>query len=221
MDIIGKVKSESVEKHTNKGWAEWLKILDKAGAKNWVNKEITAHLAKKHKLSPWWSQIVATGYLIAIGKKIDGVNDRGERSLTATRTMNLSRKKMWEYLESPEGQALWLKPLSDFEFKPKCTFETLDGYFGEVRTVKAPTRARLTWQEPEWDKPTVVQIYVNPRPGEKCLLIFMHEKIRDGRTQEMLRAHWKNALEAIANALPETSKSVAKAKKKTKKTRSR
>ena len=221
MEKIGKVASASVEKHTDKGWAEWLKILDRAGAKNWINKEITAHLAKKHKLSPWWAQIVATGYLIAIGKKIDGVNDRGERSLTATRTMNLSQKKMWAFLESPEGQAVWLKPLSDFEFKPKCSFETLDGYFGEVRTVKAPLRARLTWQEPEWDKPTVLQLYVAPRAGERCLLVFMHEKILDGRTQETLRAHWKNALEAVANALPEPSKKAPARKKTPKKTRSR
>ena len=45
---------EAVKAKSGKTWAEWFKILDKAGAKKWQHKEIARFLYEKKRVSPWW-----------------------------------------------------------------------------------------------------------------------------------------------------------------------
>ena len=42
---------EAVKAKTGKVWAEWFKILDKAGAKKWPHKEIAMYLYEKKKVA--------------------------------------------------------------------------------------------------------------------------------------------------------------------------
>jgi len=44
---------EAVKAKTGKVWAEWFRILDKAGAKKWPHKEIAAYLHDKQNVSAW------------------------------------------------------------------------------------------------------------------------------------------------------------------------
>ena len=51
-----RMSDEAVKERTGKTWLEWFKILDKAGAKKWRHQDISAYLAKTHKVGPWWAQ---------------------------------------------------------------------------------------------------------------------------------------------------------------------
>jgi hypothetical protein len=78
---------EAVKAKTGKVWAEWLPILDKAGAKKLSHQEIWAYLKEKEQVVPWWSQMVAVEY-----ERERGLRDRhqrctGEYSASASRTM--------------------------------------------------------------------------------------------------------------------------------------
>ena len=201
LDKVGMVTSKSLEKGTGKSWDQWVSLLDRAGARMWTHQEIVAFLKRRHKLNAWWQQGVTTGYEIAIGRRIEGQNQKGEYSVTATRTINIAARVAWKFLFSDDGLQLWLKPLSDFTLKKKATFERDDGIFGEVRTMKAGVRARLSWQDTDWEKPTILQVYVLPRPGAKCILVLQHEQLKSARLREDLRAQWKEALDHLATAL--------------------
>lgn len=204
---IGSVTTHSVHKATGKHWREWVALLDKQGARSWPRSEIVAHLAKRHKLSPWWQQQVTAGYEVAIGRREEGRTIKGELTLTATKSMNVSAAAAWKLLMSPAGMEIWLQPLSPVELKPKAMFETTDGYYGEVRTMLAGRRARLTWQDPNWEKKTVVQLFIVPRPGGRCIVAFSHDHILDTRVRDRMRARWREALEALnAQAPPPKSR---------------
>jgi len=198
---IGRVTSVSVEKCTGKNWDTWVSLLTKAGATHWTHKEIVAWLKKKYRLNLWWQQGVASGFEMHLGKKIEGRDSKGEYSMTATRTMPRSQKKLWQYLNSEEGIKIWLKPLSEVVLENGAQFEIEGGIFGEVRTVKAPVRARLRWQETEWLKPSVLQIYISPRPKDKSILIFSHTQIKDARVKEELRGYWQHILDELVSVL--------------------
>src|SRR4051812_31302930 len=103
IEKIGKVSNQSVLKGTGRGWAEWIRLLEKAGAKHWSHQEIVAFLHKKHKLGPWWNQGVTHGFELATGRRMEGQNQKGEYSIVTTKTFPLSNKKMWQLLESQEG----------------------------------------------------------------------------------------------------------------------
>lgn len=207
---IGRVTSESVHKGTEKTWDQWVAILEKAGARTWTHQEIVAFLKKKHKLGPWWQQGVAMGYEIAIGRRVEGQNAKGEYSVTATKSLAMDAKNAWKNFISEEGIAIWLQPLFEVEIKPKNSFETQDGYFGEIRTVMKPVqdpskpaakverRVRMSWQDPNWDYSTSVEVLFVKRPNGKSIVAINHTKIKDLRIQAKLRARWRKALDEFA-----------------------
>lgn len=204
---LNKVSAESVEKYTGKNWDQWVKILTEAGANHMSHKEIVAYLKKKYKkVTPWWQQIVTSSFEVHIGRKQEGRNDKGEYSSTSTRTFYTSAEKLWDLLESSKGQDIWLKPLSPFKFKPKNVFETEDGIFGEIRTMKEGVRLRLSWQDTDWPKSTIVQIYVIPRSTDKSHLVIMHEKIKDARTKMAIKQRWSQVVDELQSLTPARKK---------------
>ena len=61
------VGSEAVARATGRAWDEWLKVLDRAGAKTMPHKEIALLLSRKFDVPDWWSQMVTVGYEQARG----------------------------------------------------------------------------------------------------------------------------------------------------------
>lgn len=194
---IGRVSSASVFKATGKNWDEWLAILDKAGARSWTRSEIVAFLKKKYKLRPWWQQGVTHGFEVATGRRIDGQNAKGQYTITATKSMPCNVKKVWKLVISKEGKEAWLKPLYEVAVEAGKTFETEDGFFGEIRTLKKDRRIRMTWQDPNWNKNTVVQLTLVDKPNGKSILVIDHSQILDLRIQARLRKRWKDAVSAL------------------------
>jgi len=193
------VGSETLKKRTRKTWDQWVEVLDKAGARHWTFQETVAHLRKKHKVPGWWCQWVTIGYETAVGKRIPGRTLKGDYSIVITRTVRADHKKLWRFLASEKGIAIWLRPMSKFKLQIKETFETEAGVFGEIRTMMAPKRVRFTWQEVDWEKSTTVQMFLVPRENGTTILAFQHEKLRDGRLREPLRTYWKEIVEEIVS----------------------
>jgi uncharacterized protein YndB with AHSA1/START domain len=205
VEKIGMYKTESLVKHTKKSWDEWLAILEKAGGRQLEHRDLAELLRRKYKLTTWWQHVVAGGYEIHIGRKVEGRNAKGRWSLTATKSLPSSAKKTWDFLVSEEGQRVWLKPLDPVEVGPKVTFESEDGYYGEFRTMKKGVRVRMTWSDPDWDRHSFVQLFVVKRPGEKCLAAVMHTDLPDSRSRDRMRVRWKEALERVASEIKATS----------------
>src|ERR1700683_1285802 len=59
---VGNLTDDAVKAKTGKTWAEWCKILDKAGARMMDHPEIALLLQKQMGLRLWGSQMVAVGY---------------------------------------------------------------------------------------------------------------------------------------------------------------
>lgn len=205
IEKLGLYNNQSVLKNTGRDWSQWISILKKEGAANLPHKDIVAILKKKYRLTPWWQQSVALGYEIYIGKRVEGRNEKGEYSMTSTKTIPLSQKELWNKLTSLEGQKVWLNPMSPLEFKPKNTFEIRGGIFGAIRTMKAPERIRMSWQDTDWPKPSIINIQVVPptigksrkKATDKAILVVSHGVLKDARLKEQMREHWKTALHSF------------------------
>ena len=61
------VGNDAVMKATGRPWDEWLKVLDRAGAKKMPHKEIALMLSRKFLVAGWWCQMVSVGYEQARG----------------------------------------------------------------------------------------------------------------------------------------------------------
>lgn len=190
----------SVKKATGKVWSEWIEILTRSGAKAWTHQEIVAHLKKKHGLGPWWQQIVTTGYEVAIGRREQGQNQKGLYAVTATKSLQSPPRSVWKFVCSEAGQKLWLDPLFGLKIAQGSQFETADGFFGELRTVKVGQRIRFSWQDPDWNKKTTVQFTIYAKSG-KSLAVIDHSDLVSVTVREKMRKRWRKALDQIADQL--------------------
>lgn len=206
IEMIGKVSNASVLKGSGKDWSAWITLLDKASAAGWTHQETVAFLRAKHKLNWWWSQGVAYGYQIHKGIRVEGQSLKGDYSVTATKVFHMSKKKLWNVLSSPEGISAWLQPMSDFELIPKSQYEVEGGIYGEVRTMKSPERARLSWKNEEWEKATVVQVQLFGQDEKKSGLAFMHMGLKSVTQREAMRKHWKEALVRLSDVVNSSKK---------------
>jgi hypothetical protein len=201
IDKIGRVSTASVEKHTGKNWRQWLDILEKAGALNWKFSETCSFLQKKYRLTIWWRQQVTMGFEIHHGRRIEGRSSKGGFSATSTKALPIKSDKLWDFLQSPEGLDIWLEPMAPFRFRKDQEFESASGYFGKVRTLKPKSRVRLSWQDTEWPRPSIVQIYLLARPKGRSMLAFMHSDLPDGRARMQMGARWREVLARIQQHL--------------------
>lgn len=209
-ETLNRVSNASVQKHTGKIWDEWVAVLDKAGARIWDHQQLVEFLHLKHKLTRWWRQVVSIGYENAIGKRVEGQNLKGQWSSTTTKTMPFDQKTLWSWMQSEEALAIWLKPLSEYRFQEKLEFEGEGGIFGEVRTLKAPERVRMTWNDSDWVHSTTLQIWMIRRPQGRSLIVFTHEKLANGRERAQIKARWEQVvgeLHALAALHPEAASS--------------
>lgn len=194
---IGIVPTASVLKHTGKNWDQWIETLNKAGAKPWTYQKTTAYLKTRHKLSIWWQHGVAQGYEVHTGKRVEGQNQKGEYSTTATKTFPIDAKAAWKLLFSPKGLALWLNPLDGLALKPGSVYEVAEGAYGQVRTILPGKRIRLSWQEAHWRKASFIQMHLVPRAKGKCMVVISHDTLATAEIKSELKERWRKALDGL------------------------
>jgi uncharacterized protein YndB with AHSA1/START domain len=117
-----------------------------------------------------------------------------------SRTVPLPRQVVWDFLTSPDGQAVWLGPGARLAPERGHRYETADGTGGEVRSFRELDRIRLTWRPAGWSHDTTVQVTVSG-PEHATVLRFHQEWLADGAERERQREHWKAVMDRVVAAL--------------------
>jgi uncharacterized protein YndB with AHSA1/START domain len=117
-----------------------------------------------------------------------------------SRTLGHPADVVWALLTSPRGTELWLGAGLTWPAAKGDTYELDDGTVGEVRSFRPLDRLRLTWQPPDWDHESTVQIAIADR-GDKTRITFHQERLADADERERQRAHWSAAMDRVEAAL--------------------
>jgi uncharacterized protein YndB with AHSA1/START domain len=169
------VGSEAVLKATGRAWDEWLKLLDRAGAKALPHKDIALMLSRKFLVPDWWSQMVTVGYeqargLRAVNQKSDGF------AATASRTVATPLGKLYNAWNDPQIRARWL--LDAPVVVRKCT----DG-----------KSIRMTWTAGN----SSVDVGFYPKGDEKSMVAVQHGKLTKATDMKRQKAFWSEALDRL------------------------
>ncbi len=194
---IGRVSTASVKKGTGKDWVEWLSLLNTVHAQTWSHREIVLYLRKKYKLSLWWEQGVTLGYEIAIGRRVEGQDSKGLYSVSCTKTLSIEASRLWRFLVGTKGVSIWMKPLFPVKIKIASHFETEDGFFGEIRTIKVGRRLRMSWKDENETRTTYVELIIVPLAAKKTILVVQHMQLKNLKIQSAMRKRWKEILVGI------------------------
>ncbi len=133
------------------------------------------------------------------GSPVGRTRDAGWE-IGVSRTVAVPASQAWELLTSDEGQAIWLGAGAALRPEKGAGYETDDGTVGEIRSFRPADRIRLTWQPPDWDHDTIVQVTVVTK-GPKARIGFHQERLVDADERERQRAHWSAVMDRIVEAL--------------------
>jgi len=89
------IGDEAVKRATGRDWAEWLKVLDKAGAKTKSHQEIVAIVGDTHGVGPWWRQMVTVTYERERGLR-EVHQTAGGYVANVSRTFNVPAEELFE-----------------------------------------------------------------------------------------------------------------------------
>lgn len=175
------ISSAAVERATGKPWEEWLRVLDKAGARGWPHKEIAAYLHGSCGVGGWWSQMVTVGYEQARGMRQKHQVADGFR-ISGSKTVNVPVAALYRAWAEPRRRGRWL-PGADLE----------------VRRATRNKSMRMTWEPGRGATDVVANFYA--RGAGKSLVSVEHGKLASAAAGRRMKAFWGERLGAMKAGL--------------------
>lgn len=166
------VGSDAVMRATGRAWEEWLRVLDRAGAKAMPHKDIALLLSRKFLVPDWWSQMVTVGYEQARGLR--AVNEKANGfAANASRTVSIALGRLYDAWDDPKIRARWL----------------LDAPV-EVRRATDGKSMRMTWTVGD----SSVDVNFYRKGADKCQVQVEHGKLKSAAAVKRQRQFWGEAL---------------------------
>lgn len=174
-----RMSDESVKERTGKVWAEWFKILDKAGAKKWVHKDIAKYLSEKRNVGPWWSQMVSVVYEHERGIRQKFQKCDGEFSASGSRTIVVPLAKAYAAWTDEKLRQRWLP-----------------GAKIEITTATPGKYVRAKWNS---DSRLSVGFY--GKGARKTQVAVDHMKLANSKECAKMKSYWFAALNRLQEIL--------------------
>jgi hypothetical protein len=170
----GGISTAAVKKATGRTWAQWLALLDRAGARKLPHREIARLLDRKHRLKDWWGQMVTVGYEQARGLRMKHQKADGfEISVTQTLAAPVDR-----------AFAAWRDPALREQWLPRTPLT--------VRKATPHKSIRILWPDD-----TRVSVNFWPKGPLKCAVVPQHGKLTTPEAAEKMKAYWAAQLETL------------------------
>jgi hypothetical protein len=166
-------KDDAVKAATGKVWAEWFKILDKAGAKKMKHQEITAVL-RERGVGPWWNQMVAVGYEQERGLREKFQKCTGEFSASGSRTLAAPMAKAFAAWTDDKLRKKWL-PDGKLEITTATPGKWVRGRWGDSR----------------------LSVGFYAKGGAKTQVAVDHGKLADSKESAKMKDYWFAALNSL------------------------
>jgi len=163
---------EAVKRATGRDWGEWLKVLDKAGAKKLAHRDIATMLHEKFGVAPWWSQMVTVGYERARGLREVHETATGFVA-SVSRTFNVPVEELFAAWNDGKRRARWLNA-------GKLT----------VRKATPPKSMRITWP----DGASSLEVGFYAKGDSKSSVAVQHSKLKSKSEVAEKKAFWAEAL---------------------------
>ena len=172
---VGGISGEAVKAKTGKDWTEWIKLLDKAGAKKMNHKEIVAVINDNFKVGGWWQQMITVGYEQARGLRKVHETPKGFQ-IGGSKTINVSVDKLFTAWIDDAIRTKWLG-------KQKI----------EIRKATKNKSLRISWLKDD----TNLEVNFYSKGKDKSQVALEHNKIKNETLAAKQKEFWKEKLEKL------------------------
>lgn len=161
---------------TGHSWAEWVELLDRAGAPELGHTKTARLVHEAHGVPGWWSQTVVVGY-----ERIRGLREKGQR---LDGSFEVTKSKTYP---APLAE-LWIAFV-------RCE-RWLDGAKLRMSKATKPKVMRMRWEDG-----TPVEAYFTSAGAGKSRVQVAHRKLASRAEAERLKTFWSAALARLGAVL--------------------
>jgi hypothetical protein len=191
----GGVSDAKSREKTGHGLDHWFDVLDRFGGVEKGHTASARHLYEAHKVNGWYSQGITVAYERARG--VRAVNQRcdGEYEVSASKVVAGMTGDVIKSLTDSKLRKRWMKGLDAELTKALSAALDTPKSKGVVVRPDGLGRYRYKWGD------TTVQLYLQPKPGNKVSVVVTNSKLSDSTMVEERRALWRAALNALDQLL--------------------
>ena len=176
---LARMKNETVEAKTGKGWAEWVRVLDSIDATKLPHRSIARYVHQEHGIGRWWAQTVTVGY-----ERIRGLREVGQRRTGAyecnkSKTYAVPLGKLYRAFSTVRMRNRWLS-----------------GVELQIRKSTPEKSMRIAWHDG-----TAVQVYFAAKGTAKSQVAIQHVKLPTKSAATDMKAYWSDRLNHLADIL--------------------
>jgi uncharacterized protein YndB with AHSA1/START domain len=173
-------RTDGVQRGTGRDRTEWFRLLDAWGARGRPFREIADWLMGEHGLSRWWAQKLIVEYEHARGLRPPGVRPDGTFEVTASRTVSVPTKQLFDAFVNGRQRKKWLT----------------DGRMS-LRSSQPGRSARFNWE----DGSSRVNAEFFNKGASKSTVAVAHQGLADADEAEKTKATWKERLSELKSFL--------------------
>ncbi|MEI6106549.1 MAG: hypothetical protein WCR49_05990 [Opitutae bacterium] len=174
----GGISSAAVKRATGQTWAQWLRLLDRAGARKMPHRSIARLLQSRHKLPDWWGQMVAVGYEQARGLRVKHQKAEGFE-ISVSKTIAAPVDRAFTAWRTPAQREKWL---------PRTPLT--------IRKATPHKSIRILWADG-----TSLSVNFWPKGPLKCQVVPQHAHLLTAEAAEKMKAYWTDKLETLRGFL--------------------
>jgi hypothetical protein len=101
------VSDAAIAAKTGRTWAEWIRSLDDAGARELSHGDIALLVHERFGVGDWWSQSVTVGYERLTGKRAN-LQKAGGFAASSSLTVAAALERLYDTAADQKGQREWL-----------------------------------------------------------------------------------------------------------------
>ena len=184
--MVKNARIEPIERATNMSWDEWMKFMDKIGAKDLdhasIAAKVLAHLDGKIDSPGWWAQGVTVCYEQYIGRRLPGQRSDGTFQTSISKATDLSMHQLmdkWTIFAAKDTAVLGL-------------------IAGDVRA--SGSDKRLNWRTKAKDGSSIL-VNSEPKKNDSAALIISLTGLASLEQSERARAGWADILDRFIQAI--------------------
>ncbi|TVX96910.1 SRPBCC family protein [Cohnella terricola] len=197
--MAGSIFKQELKQATGSSWEEWIGKLDRNVDKLWSHEQIKRHIVEEYEVTDDWGEWIAVMYEQLMGRNPVGMTKDAGVQIGVRRTIDVPKEMAWDFLTSPQGLSLWIGEAPNFRLQAGHEYESKEGIFGKITVAVPYHKLRMTWQRPEWDAPSRLQLYVTSTNAGRTTVAIHQEMLEDVYMREVMRRHWEEMLKRFKN----------------------
>lgn len=193
--VKGAVSDAKILERTGHDLTYWFDVLDRFDAIGKGHTAAARHLREAHGVDGWYSQGITVSYERARGLRALNQRASGTYEVSVSKVVAVGVDQVVAAFRDKRRRARWTDGVD------RDLVAALEAALSSRTSKGFTARARgLASYAYRWDG-TTVQIYVEPKPGNKSSVVVASGKLPSREVLETRRAQWRVALASLAASL--------------------